>query len=456
MRLRRHLDPRTYRVQLEPCVEQGERFVDGQRPPPSTLGPKNRDTAHRSWGLAVVGSERSYGQMHQVSEVVFLVLQARRLILLEDPDDPIVQRQKKVLESPLGLAQELVAMSFHRGPPAGLALAERDLDSIKKFAAGLSTAEGHAPAYRVAGYSVYAFSLQQFFASSYRARQGNVLERALDATLSDGGLRVWPKSDHKKVLKSELGFVTASAHDVDVLARNKADEFLLIQVRSRDDTGGTTAKGSLVELLADLLRSKAAVKKPILYLIFVWESLEGSQKASLVSKALANLSGMIATSEMSKPLLRGEAVTITPEIKLQLAYGTTQASNVIGGFASNPKVNELLAKVLEMTWDDLWMAYGIASLELERLVLDGKSNFDLLDEKLRATGITIQERDLRDYMNSSERIAQQVLGSWKEDTLPVKAPADALTYVRDLVLLKMIHVKMGSMARRLLKRRFGV
>lgn len=385
-----------------------------------------------------------------------MTLQSRRLLLLEDPADPIAQRQVKVLESPLGLAEELVAMSFYRGPPPGLALAQRDLDSIKRFAAGLSTAEKHAPAYKVAGYSVYAFSLQQFFASSYRARQGNVLERALDATLSDGGLKVWAKTEHKKVLRSELGIVTKAAHDVDVLAKNRADDFLLVQVRSRDDTGGTTAKGSLVELLADILRSKATPRRPILYLLFVWESLEGNQKASLVSKVLANLSSMISTNDLKEPLLRGDPVVVTPEIRLQLAYGTPQASTIIGRFASNSKLNELLAKVLEMTWDDLWLAYGVASLELERLVINGKSNFDLLEEKLAASRITIREVDLRDYLQSSERIAQQVLSEWKEDTLPVKAPADALTYVRDLVLLKMIHVKMGAKARQLLKRRFGV
>jgi hypothetical protein len=385
-----------------------------------------------------------------------VALQGRRLLLLENPSDAIVQRQAKVLESPLGLAQELVAMSFHRGPPPGLTLAQRELDDIKRFAAGLSSAEKHASTYKIAGYSVYAFSLQQFFASSYRARQGNVLERALDATLSDGGLKVWSKSEHKKVLKNDLGFLTKSAHDVDVLAKNRSDEYLLVQVRSRDDTGGTTAKGSLVELLADLLRSKSTPRRPILYLLFVWESLEGNQKVSLVTKVLANLSSMIATTGLKEPLLRGEPVVVTPEIRLQLAYGTTEASNVIGEFAANPKVNELLAKVLEMTWDDLWLSFGLASLELERLVMSGKSNFDLLEEKLTANGIAISDTDLRRYMDSSERIAQQLLPFWKEDTLPVRAPADALTYVRDLVLLKMIHLKMGSEARQMIRRRFGV
>jgi hypothetical protein len=384
------------------------------------------------------------------------MLQTRRLLLLEDPTDSIVQRQATMLESPLGLAEVLVAMAFHKAPTPGLLLAKQDLDSIKRVAAGLSSAEVHASTYRVAGYSVYAFCLQQFFASSYRARQGNVLERVLEVALQDCGLKVWEKSEHKKVLKSEMGISTASRHDVDVLARNQAGRFLLIQVRSRDDTGGTTAKGSLVELLRDILRSKDQVRHPVLYLMFVWESLDGSQKASLVSKVLSNLSGLVPDTGLQEPLFRGEVVPVSAKIQLQLAYGTKEAAEIVGRFASQEGVHERLAKVLELTWDDLWLAYGMASLELDRLVLGGRSNFDLLEEKLGRAGITIRPSDVKNYLVASERIAEQLLKHWHEDTLPVKAPADALTYLRDLVLLKMIHVKLGAEARRLLSTRFDL
>jgi hypothetical protein len=386
------------------------------------------------------------------------MLQPRQLILLGDSADPIIQRLGQLLESPLGLAKVLVAMSFHNGPPPGLTLAQRKLDSIKRIAAGLASAEAHATTYHVAGYSVYAFCLQQFFASSYRARQGNVLEEVLRATLTDGGLKVWEKDEHKQVLSRELGVVTPAAHDVDVLAKNRADRYLLVQVRSRDDTGGTTAKASLVELLVDILRSKEKVKRPVLYLMFVWESLDRAQKSSLVTKVLSNLGGLVPTAGFKDPLTRGEAVEIGSCIQLQLAYGTEEAARVVGSFASQTRLHELLAKVLGLmrSWDDLWLAYGVASLELERIVLGGKSNFELLESKLTAAGIVIRSSDLRNYAEASERIARLLIEDWHEDTLPVKAPADALTYVRDLVLLKMIHVKMGNQARRLLEDKFDL
>ena len=60
------------------------------------------------------------------------MLQTRRLLLLEDPTDSIVQRQATMLESPLGLAEVLVAMAFHKAPTPGLLLAKQDLDSIKR------------------------------------------------------------------------------------------------------------------------------------------------------------------------------------------------------------------------------------------------------------------------------------------------------------------------------------
>ena len=43
---------------------------------------------------------------------------------------------------------------------------------------------------------------------------------------------------------------------------------LIIQLRSRDDTGGTTAKGSLVDFLRELLRQNSS---DVLYLVCVWD-----------------------------------------------------------------------------------------------------------------------------------------------------------------------------------------
>ena len=374
------------------------------------------------------------------------MLQSRKLILLEDEGDPAISRLRELLKSPLGLAKVLTCMAFHKGPPHGLYLAQQKLDSIKRIAAGLASAESHASTYKVAGYAVYAFSLQQFFASSYRARQGNVLEEVLRTTLSDGGVQVYAKKNHKEALRSELGLTLESGHDVDVLAKNKRNDFLLIQLRSRDDTGGTTAKASLVELLRDILRSGRKPKHQIRYVIVVWEELDGNQKMSLIDKVLQSLTGLIHSPGAKETLEKGLPLQVADSIILQLAYGTTQTTSDLAEFAFNKTMAKLLSEVLNLmrSWDDLWLAYALTSLELERLAVLGKSNFELLDEKLEKASITIGQRELRNYLDSSERIARRLQEEWREDTLPVKSPADSVTYIRDLVLLKMIRIKLGD------------
>lgn len=382
------------------------------------------------------------------------MLQSRKLILLEDDNAPAISRLRGLLKSPLGLAKILTCMAFHKGPPQGLYLAQQKLDSIKRVAAGLASAESHASTYKVAGYAVYAFSLQQFFASSYRARQGNVLEEVLRTTLSDGGVQVFAKKDHKAALRSELDITLGSGHDVDVLAKNKRNDFLLIQLRSRDDTGGTTAKASLVELLRDVLRSGRKPRHPIRYMIIVWEELDGNQKTSLIDKVLQSLTGLFQSSDAEETLEKGLPLRVSDSIILQLAYGTPQTTSDLAEFASNKIMMNLLSDVLSLmrSWDDLWLAYALTSLELERLAVLGKSNFELLDEKLEKASITIGQREFRNYLDSSEKIARRLQEEWIEDTLPVKSPADSVTYIRDLVLLKMIRTKLGDECQVLLRK----
>jgi hypothetical protein len=272
------------------------------------------------------------------------------------------------------------------------------------------------------------------------------LEEVLRTTLSDGGVQVYAKKNHKEALRSELGLTLESGHDVDVLAKNKRNDFLLIQLRSRDDTGGTTAKASLVELLRDILRSGRKPKHQIRYVIVVWEELDGNQKMSLIDKVLQSLTGLIHSPGAKETLEKGLPLQVADSIILQLAYGTTQTTSDLAEFAFNKTMAKLLSEVLNLmrSWDDLWLAYALTSLELERLAVLGKSNFELLDEKLEKASITIGQRELRNYLDSSERIARRLQEEWREDTLPVKSPADSVTYIRDLVLLKMIRIKLGD------------
>jgi len=368
-------------------------------------------------------------------------LQDRKLILLEDDMDPSISKLKDILESPLGLAKALVCLSFGQDSSRGLLSVREKLDSIKRMAAGLASAEAKSD-YKVANYAVYLFAFQQFFHSSYRARQGNVLEAVVRTILTDSKVIVYKKNKHKFVLRNQLGIVTRSDHDLDVMAWNQL-EYLLVQIRSRDDTGGTTAKGSLVELPRDILRERISVSSPVRYVIYVWEPLKENQKQSLINKILGELREQVNTTVLEEKLDHGEPVEIHEKIKLQLAYGAKQFADILLQFAKNPQVKNVFERTIQFvsSWDDLWLSYAISSLELERLTIDSKSNFQIMEEKLKSDNIVFTREDLRQYLEASKTYAVKLLPKWTEDTLPVSSPADQLIYIRDLILLKMIHQK---------------
>ena len=368
-------------------------------------------------------------------------LQERKLILLEDDTDQSIRVLKDTLRSPLGLAKALVCLSFTQDPTRGLLGVREKLDSIKRMAAGLASAEAKSN-YKVANYAVYLFAFQQFFHSSYRARQGNVLEAVIRTILKDLGVDAYDKSDHKSVLEHRLGILTTSSHDLDIIAWNRSD-YLLVQIRSRDDTGGTTAKGSLVELLRDILREKIRVSSPIRYVVYVWETLQENQKQSLINKILGELHGQVRSEDLGERMGRGEPTSIQEKIELQLAYGPEQFSEILLQFTKNPRLRDVFRETIQFAsgWDDLWLSYAIASLELERLTIGNKSNFEILKEKLQSENIVLAREDLSRYLEISETYALQLLPKWTDPTLPVSAPADQLTYIRDLILLKMVHHK---------------
>jgi len=328
-----------------------------------------------------------------------------------------------------------------------------NLDSIKKMAVGLSAAEAKS-GYPVANYSRYLFSFQQFFHSSYRARQGNVLEEIIRKTLEKAGATVYEKGEHENVLRNIVGIGTTRGHDVDVLAK-KDNNFLLIQVRSRDDTGGTTAKGSLVELLADFLQHTTGPTFNLYYIIYVWEILQEGQKQSLVTRCKSQLERVTTLQEnFEKTLNNGSVVDLGSNIHLQLIYGPDKFSEFISNFTNNREAANLLSGELSIlnNWDDMWLSYAMVSLELENMKIHNKFNFQILDKKLSEKGLSFTDEDIRNYNESSERYALQILPEWDEDTLPVDSPSDQLNYLRDLILLKMIFYKINSSCSDILKK----
>jgi hypothetical protein len=365
-----------------------------------------------------------------------------RIILLLD-DNPELEELKDIFESPLGLAKELVISCFKSDPHQGLLKYESELDSIKKRAAGITRAHDLS-SYKIAEYSPYLFAFQQFFHSSYRARQGEVLEAVVYHSLRSGHANPSKeKKDRKSLIKTVFDIRKNVNYDVDFTATNR-DRILLGQIRSTDVTGGTTAKGSLVDLLRFILREKRA-SPSARYLVVVWEPLERQQKQSLINKIWDSLRSELGSTherEFKENIDRGWNIPDT-NISIRLVYGIDEFGDELNNFSENTIAKSKLLSLWEsiQNWDDLWLTYAIASLELENLICGGQTNFQVLQTKLSELRITISNDDLRNYKQSSISIAERIAREWTETTLPVTAPSDILNYLRDLVLLKMINVK---------------
>jgi DNA modification methylase len=370
----------------------------------------------------------------------------RKIILLEDTSDPTAQTLLSILKSPLGLAAEIANRCFQKEKKNGLLSYKDDLDVLKRMGAGLESAM-RKESYPIANYSSYLFAFQQFIHSSYRARQGNFAEGLIRAILKETPAKVYKKNEHLKIVKKILNSQTTNEHDIDVIA-STSKENLFVQIRSRDDTGGTTAKGSLAEFLKDVLRNKITANEPIRYVIFIWVSGSSAQKSSLITRIVDQLRGFSTVDplEIKTKLSNQIRVQLTENITLELTYGFEAFSNVLAEFSESSKISEISKRVFATLedWDDLWLTYALASIELQNLTIKGTNNFEILDNKLEEARIKITNEDIKEYEERSLGIAHRLIEVWKEDTLPVNSGRDQLWYIRDLVLVKMIFLVIGK------------
>ena len=106
----------------------------------------------------------------------------RKIILLEERNDPAIVTLSSVLKSPLGLAAKIATQCFQK--ENGLLSYKNDLDVLKRLGVGLESAM-HKESYPIANYSSYLFAFPQFIHSSYRARQGNFAEGLIRAILQE-------------------------------------------------------------------------------------------------------------------------------------------------------------------------------------------------------------------------------------------------------------------------------
>lgn len=382
----------------------------------------------------------------------------RTFLLLQDETDE-VKLARQILESPLGLAKELICHLFNNNLDALAGVS----DNIKGFAAGIEHAKKEAErSYSLASYYLLLFPFQQWFHSSYRARQGKVLE-ALTAEFIEHKTafnNVFQKQNDKKAFLMDLfDSKEIDIGDIDVLARSSdLERSILIQLRSRDDTGGTTAKGSLVEAFRALLRISREPREPLLYLVGVWDAGAGQQRTSTVNKLRSGIQDIVKPElldHFEKSIFQG--VSVNAGLNLRLAYGIDEIVEAVLDWeaaasgqlerASEEFRNRRVSLIqglqtsinLVTSWDDLWISYAVATLEIDTTKTRGLSNVLMLLRKCRDMNINFDHSSYQNLQRSIDDAAQRILLDWTEPSLPLSSPADQALYIRDLLYLLAIY-----------------
>lgn len=305
------------------------------------------------------------------------------LHLLDNTNE--VELAKRILKSPLGLAADIIYALFEDR----LVSKKDELDKIKMFAAGISRSEKLGSNYSLAKYYPYMFSFQQFFHSSFRARQGKVLEEMIKNILENytDCNEVPKKVDRmQEILRQSFASSTITSLDIDAMGiNNKKNKIVVIQLRSRDDTGGTTAKSSLVELLRSLMRLENLPKEELLYLICIWDERNSQQKQSTITKIYSSLQDYIPDeNKFRQEIIQG--YELNSKIKLKLAYGTDEISRSLFEWTGTNQESILTAiqQIIDFVenWDDLWVTYSISNIELELNSFQEISNITLLNQKI--------------------------------------------------------------------------
>ena len=346
---------------------------------------------------------------------------------------------KDILKSPLGLASKIIKQLFEER----LEEFKDDLDEIKQFVAGIARAQTLSSSYALAAYYPSMFAFHQHIHSSFRARQGKVLEKMIENILRKYGQCEVPTRNSEKlsILREIFDEKGLPNLDIDVMGVDFTNKkTILIQLRSRDDTGGTTAKGSLVDFLRELLRLNKIPKSDLLYLVCIWDARDEQQKPSTIKKMFSALQASISMLKEDFDDITEQEKKLSENIYLKMAYGTDQIEEALFDWIGdqNEEVLESISTIVRLVsdWDDLWIAYTIASLELEVTTLSGQSNVSLLNEKYDKIGIRFDFTSYQDLTDSIDRIVEQIIPLWKEDSIPLNSVSDQAQYIRDLLFLK--------------------
>ena len=387
----------------------------------------------------------------------------RYFVLLSSDSDSEFLR--KALRSPLDWVKKTIIEIFSEGfgkyaesiaekSSEKNASARRDTqDTISELIAGIRRAKELQHSYPLANYHYTMFLFQQEFHSSYRARKGKVLEEVLKKFCRDLGYIVYEEKAEKwgAIAKSlnleEQKIVSENLKaDVDLVAESEKC-LLVIQIRSRDDTGGTTAKGSLAKALIPIVKT-AISSKPmtdVIYSVVVWEPRKEEQFSSLVDELVNRLrealgdtySLLLGKNTIEQTIRNDNGLEVCDKIFLRVAYGSKEIEQVVSKNRSEADGIEEHARLSDIERllgkpDDLWLTYAIVSLELNQLLSKGKTNIDYLKSKIESEGYAVSTEDI-------DNLAKELHSTWEDTVLPFEKPADNYLYIRDLLYLYLIY-----------------
>jgi len=368
----------------------------------------------------------------------------KRFLLSLCPNDQNTKIVRTILKSPLGLSQKIIRLLFKNN----FKEVKDNLDSIKQFVAGITRSEALGKSYSLAKFYPYLFSFHQFFHSSYRARQGKVLEELFKEVIRQANKNfiVPDKEKYKKDIMSEVFKDYDSRLDIDVVAKKSKGEILALQLRSRDDTGGTTAKASLVEALRGIMKKDVEKDADLFYLIGIWDKIKSNQKNITISKIYDSLEPFFQ-KQISKDYFISnieKGIELHKGVFLKLAYGDKEIFKDISDWIGKDteldyEAMKKIIKTLESS-DDLWLSYVIASLELENIELKGINNIEYLNELLKSENYDISAfTSNEEYLTLANELVLKIIPKWNKDSLPVSTMSEKATYIRDLILLRFIY-----------------
>jgi len=360
-------------------------------------------------------------------------------------NDTEIAEIKEILKSPLDLSFRLISDFIENN----LDMLRENLDKIKGFVAGIDSATKRGKNYVIASMYPYYFAFHQYVHSSFRARQGKVLEEIIKSILmKEKDFAILNKIEQKK----EFDTSKKNLPDYDIFLKSN-DRLVIIQIRSRDDTGGTTAKTSLVEGIKYIEEFYKGSINNIEYIAFVWEGLGEQQQGTTKEKFYDYLKGK---TSLNKEEFFRRLVSVNKEgvdfefgknkLNLYLVYGQDDFVDLLSEkliLSENLKKNLIKLLQLISDWDDFWMAYQYIGLEYERLKLH---KFSYIHYLIKELGITKDLRNtikkissLDEYILLADKLTSEVLK--KDIDLPFRNGKDSYIYIRDLILIIFIYYK---------------